>query len=157
MDSVSFFVADFLFRLSPSSILIPPPLFAEKLFVSLFGTLSSLAIAYRGDVGCWLYPVFWIRTLVTICFTDSRVCPSMRSNKIYCPSRWSLLVVGQLTLFPSKFSWGISCSVSRLILTPAYVALYSDDVSATTIFAYNKGLFASSCLCGFREGLQGDK
>ena len=35
MDSISFFVVYFLIWLSPSLILIPPPLFAEKLSVSL--------------------------------------------------------------------------------------------------------------------------
>ena len=40
-------------------------------------TLSNHTIAYRGDAGRWLCPTFWTWTLVTIYFTDSRVCPSM--------------------------------------------------------------------------------
>ena len=100
-------------------------------------TLCSHTVAYHGDAGSWLCPAFWIWTLVTICFIDSRVCPSMCLSKIYCPSWWSLFVVGRLTLFPSKSSWGIFCSISWLILTSACVPLYGDDVSAMTIFTYN--------------------
>ena len=117
------------------------PLFAENLSVSLLELwvvtplliVETLVADYvlRFEHGRW-----WLSVLLIPEYT--RACPSMRPSKFYCPSWWPLLVVGRLTLFPSKSLWGDFCSISWLILTPACVTLYGDDVSATTIFTYNR-------------------
>ena len=137
MDSESLSFAYFLIWLNPSPTLILLPLLAEDLPVSFIWTLQShcclswsclpliTPCALNVDADDYLFSLIpdYARVLARV-----RFC---------CPSSLSLLVVGQLTLFPNRFSWGISCSVSWFVLIPAYVASYSDDVSIMTIFTYN--------------------